>query len=201
MLIKDLMSAPAITVTGETPASEALRLLDQHKITAMPVVDSKDSLVGVVSEADLMPDALLLDDRRPSYPVRLSADAHPRRVAELMVHLVMSVHPGDELDTAIDLLRASMVKSLPVVDDNRVVGVISRSDVIHVLAGRDTRIRDDVAEALRERNLDWQVAVNDGIVQIRGPIDDPDRRRAEAIADMVRGVIAVHVVPPEHNAG
>ena len=193
MLIRDLMTTPAITVMGETPVSEALRLLDQHKITAMPVVDRTGRLIGVVSEADLMSDALLINDRIPSYAVRLSASARPRRVAELMAHLVMSVHPGSELDEAIDLLRATMVKSLPVVDDDRVVGVISRSDVIHFLAGRDTKIREDVVEALQERNLDWQVEVDDGIVHVSGPIGELDRHRAEAIAETVRGVIAVLV--------
>ncbi len=140
-----------------------------------------------------MSDALLINDRIPSYAVRLSASARPRRVAELMAHLVMSVHPGSELDEAIDLLRATMVKSLPVVDDGRVVGVISRSDVIHFLAARDARIRTEVTEALRERDPAWHAEVDDGIVHVSGPVDELDRRRAEAVAESVPGVIAVHV--------
>lgn len=193
MQVKDLMSAPAITVLGETPVSEALRLLDAHKITAMPVVDRKGGLVGVVSEADLVPDALLIYDRVPSYPIRLTAPPHQRKVAELMAHLVMQVQPDEDLDGAIDLLRATMVKSLPVVEAGRVVGVISRSDVIHYLAGRDTQIRDDVIAALRERNLDWDVEVDDGIVRISGALGGLDRQRADAVVASVRGVIAVHI--------
>jgi CBS domain-containing protein len=193
MQVKDLMSAPAITVLGETPVSEALRLLDLHKITAMPVVDRRGSLVGIVSEADLVPDALLVYDGVPSYPIKLTAPPYKRRVAGVMAHLVMRVQPDDDLDEAIDLLRATMVKSLPVTAGDRVVGVISRSDVIHFLAGRDARIRDDVTTALRERNLDWQVEVDDGIVRISGPMDELDRHRAETVVASVRGVIAVHV--------
>jgi len=193
MLIRDLMTAPAITVTGETPVSDALHLLDRHKITAMPVVDSLGRLVGVVSEADLMPDALQLYDGIPSYAIRISTEVRPRRVAELMARLVVSVHGDDELDAAIDLLRATMVKSLPVVDDGRVVGVISRSDVIHFLAARDARIRTEVTEALRERDPAWRAEVDDGIVHVSGPVDELDRRRAEAVAESVPGVIAVHV--------
>jgi CBS domain-containing protein len=193
MLIQDLMSTPVITVLGETPVGEALRLLDEHKITALPVVDRGGHLVGVVSEADLMQDALQLDDRVSSLPIRVSASARPRRVAEVMACLVVSVHRDDGLDEAIDLLRATMVKSLPVVQDDRVIGVISRSDVIHCLAERDARIRTDVVQRLHDRNPAWQVAVDDGIVKVTGPVGDQEQRQAEAVADTVRGVIAVHV--------
>ncbi|MEI8406571.1 MULTISPECIES: CBS domain-containing protein [unclassified Kribbella] len=193
MLIQDLMSTPAITVLGETPVGAALHLLDEHKITALPVVDRRGRLVGVVSEADLMQDALQLDDRVVCMPVRVSATARPRRVAEVMAHLVVSVHSDDGLDDAIDLLRATMVKSLPVVQDNQVVGVISRSDVIHFLAQRDAKIRTEVAQRLHDRNPAWQVDVDDGIVKVTGPVGAEERHQAEAVADTVRGVIAVHV--------
>jgi len=193
MLIQDLMSTPAITVLGETPVGEALHLLDEHKITALPVVDRRGHLVGVVSEADLMQDALQLDDRALSVPIRMSASARPRRVAEVMARLVVSVHSDDVLDDAIDLLRATMVKSLPVLQDDRVIGVISRSDVIHFLAERDAQIRTEVATRLHDRNPDWQVHVDDGIVKVTGPVSDQARRQAEAVVGTVRGVIAVHV--------
>ena len=73
MRVRELMSTPAISVLGEAPVSEALQLLDRNQITAMPVVDRQGRLVGVISEADLIPDALLVLDRVPSYPMRLSA--------------------------------------------------------------------------------------------------------------------------------
>ncbi|MFI7063603.1 CBS domain-containing protein [Kribbella sp. NPDC050124] len=193
MLIRDLMSAPAITVLGETPVSEALRLLDQRKITAMPVVDRDGRLVGVVSEADLMQDALELSDRLPSAPISVSTSGRSRRVAEVMAHLVVSVHTDDQLDDAIDVMRSTMVKSLPVVEADRVVGVISRSDVIHLLAERDDRIRAEVNHALRQRNPIWHAEVDSGIVKVTGPGNEADRRQAEAVADAVRGVVAVHI--------
>lgn len=192
MRISELMTTPAITVLGEAPVSEALRLLDLNQITAMPVLDRRGRLVGAVSEADLIPDALLVQDRVPSYPMKLSADVQPRRVAELMANVVLSVRADEDLDAAIDLLRSAMVKSLPVVDADRVVGVISRSDVIHFLAGRDARIRNDILDRLRERDLGWRVEVDDGIVHISGAMGELERGRAEAIAGSVTGVIAVH---------
>jgi CBS domain-containing protein len=192
MRIRDLMTTPAITVLGETPVSEALRLLDRNQITALPVIDRQGRLIGMVSEADLIPDMLLVEDRVPSYPMKLSGSLRPRRVAEVMANLVISVRSDEDLDAAIDLLRATMVKSLPVVEGEQVVGVISRSDVIHCLAGRDARIRNQILDLLRDRDLDWQVEVDDGIVHVRGPIGGLERERAEAIAGAVPGVIAVH---------
>ncbi|MFF0344756.1 CBS domain-containing protein [Kribbella sp. NPDC004875] len=193
MRVSELMTTPAITVLGETPVTEVLHLLDRNQITAVPVVDRHGRLVGVVSEADLIPDMLLVEDRVPSYPIRLSAGVRPRRAVELMAHLVMSVRADEDVDSAIDLLRETMVKSLPVVDHNQeVVGVISRSDVIHHLAGRDARILNNILDLLRERDLDWQVDVDDGVVRIHGPITALDRERAESIAGSVPGVLAVH---------
>jgi CBS domain-containing protein len=193
MRVSELMTTPAITVLGETPVSAALRLLDRNQVTALPVVDRRGRLVGSVSEADLIPDALLVyHHRAPSYPMRLSAGVLPRRVAELMSTVVPSVRSDEDLDAAIDLLRSAMVKSLPVVDADRVVGVISRSDVIHFLAGRDARIRNDILDRLRARDLDWRVEVDDGIVQVHGTIGEHERHRAEAIAASVSGVVAVH---------
>jgi CBS domain-containing protein len=192
MRVGELMTAPAITVLGETPVSEALRLLDRNQVTALPVVDRHGRLVGSVSEADLIPDALLVQDRVPSYPMRLAAGILPRRVAELMSNLALSVRADEDLDAAIDLLRSAMVKSLPVTDGDRVVGVISRSDVIHFLAGRDARIRNDILDRLRERDLNWGVDVDDGVVHVHGTVGDHERQRAEAIAGSVGGVVAVH---------
>jgi CBS-domain-containing membrane protein len=87
MMIRDLMTVPAVTVTAETPIGTALRLLDDRKITAMPVVDESGVLVGIVSEADLVQDTALLEDRVPVAAVRTTVRTPPRRVADAMSHL------------------------------------------------------------------------------------------------------------------
>jgi CBS domain-containing protein len=138
-------------------------------------------------------DALQLNDHVPTVAVRVSSSAAQRHVGEVMTHLVVSVHADDDLDTAIDLLRSTMVKSLPVLQQGRVVGMISRSDVIHLLAGRDQRIRGDFADLLRRENLDWQVEVSDSIVKVTGPTNEQEHQQAEALSTTVRGVIAVHI--------
>jgi CBS domain-containing protein len=193
MLIRELMTSPAITVTGQTPIGAALQLMDERKITSLPVVDQHGALTGIVSEADLVSDGGLLDDRFPVAAVRTTAATPPRRVAEVMTHLVVSVRTDDELEVAIDLMRSTMVKSLPVLENGRVVGMISRSDVIHLLAGRDRRIQTEVVELLNAESPGWAVQVQDGVVTVTGPADPHERRLAELLSGTVRGVVAVQI--------
>jgi CBS domain-containing protein len=193
MLIQDVMTAPAVTVRGETTIAAALHLLDNEKITAMPVVDRDGALIGIVSEADLVGDADLIEARVPIAAVRTTEAPPVRHVAEVMTHLVVSVRPDDDLETAIDLMRTTMMKSLPVVNRQKVVGMLSRSDIIHLLAGRDERIRTEVADLLKAENPDWQVEVHSGTVSVIGPADPHERRLAEVLAGTVRGVVAIRV--------
>jgi CBS domain-containing protein len=193
MLIQDLMTTPAVTVTADTPISTALRLLDDRKITAMPVVDKGGVLTGIVSEADLVQDAALLNDRVPTAAVRTTADTPPRRVADVMSHLVATVDVGDDLEVAIDLMWSTMVKSLPVLAKGRVVGMISRSDVVHLLAGRDGRIRTEVRELIGAECPDWQVEVHDGVVTVTGPANSHERKLADVLVGTIRGVVAVRI--------
>lgn len=193
MLIQELMTAPAVTVADDAPITTALRLLDTERITALPVLDRKGTLVGIVSEADLVGDADLITDGVPIAAVRTSGKLPVRRVSEVMTHLVVTVRPDDDLDTAIDLMRTTMMKSLPVVDHQKVVGMISRSDIIHLLAGRDDRIKAEVNALLATENPDWYAEVNDGAVTVTGPSDPHECRLAEVLAATIRGVVATRI--------
>lgn len=192
MLVREVMSAPAVTVGQSTPVKDALRLLDQCSVTAMPVVDVRGRIVGVVSEADLIRDAVRIDVRTHQIPQEDTLD-HPRRVEDVMSLFLLTVDADADLTEAVDLMTTSAAKSLPVVDGGRVVGVVSRSDVIHVLARSDQQIRAEVDDLLRSAGTDWEVEVRDGIVDVSGPADDAQRRVAQAVAGSVTGVIAVRV--------
>ncbi|MEU8222481.1 CBS domain-containing protein [Kribbella sp. NPDC048915] len=196
MLIKDLMTTPAMTVSPETPISSVLQLLDDAKITSVPVVSRRGTLLGIVSEADVVEDQNLIDDRVPVTVLRLPNPGRPRRAVDVMSHLVVTVRPGDDLETALDLMRSTMMKSLPVVEHDRVVGMISRSDVIHLLADRDRRIQTEVSELLRSEAPHWRIEVQDGIVTVTGPADARERHLAEVLSGTVRGVIGVHINHP-----
>ena len=193
MLVREVMSSPAVTVSARTSVRAALRLLDENGITAMPVVDHDGSIVGVVSEADLVRDAVLPDGRAHMIPVRVSELPPARIVAEVMTRTPLTVSSGSDLTAAVDLMTSTVVKSLPVVDHGQVVGVVSRKDVVHLPARRDEAIRAEVEDLVRSEGADWMVDVDDGVVSVSGPSDEHQRRLAEALAGSVSGVVAVRV--------
>jgi CBS domain-containing protein len=194
MLVREVMSSPAITVSERTSVRAALRLLDDYCITALPVVDDDGGIVGVVSEADLVRETVLPDVRAHMLPVHVVQCAPARSVADVMTRTPVTVSGGADLVEAVELLTSTVVKSLPVVDGGKVVGVVSRRDVVHLLARHDDAIRREVDELVRMENDDWLVDVADGVVRVTGPADEHERRVAEVLAGSVTGVVAVRVV-------
>ena len=190
MLVHEVMTSPAITVTYAVTVKHAIELLAEHSITSLPVVDDDGLLVGVVSEADVIRDMLLPDPRASAAAVRLTSPPFPARVADVMSSNVLTVTRDTDLALAGDLLTSTAVKSLPVVEGQRLVGVLSRRDIILMLARQDSRIEADVEAQIRGAGHDWRVAVEDGIVIIEGPGDE-ERRDAEALVCTVPGVIGI----------
>lgn len=196
MLVREVMTEPAVTVAPETSVKQAVLLLDRHQITAMPVVDDEGHLVGVVSEADVLRDVLPTDRRVHELLVEITAPVVQLRVTDVMTHLPVSVSPDDDLAEAVELLVGTQVKSLPVVGFGRVVGMVSRRDVIAVLAHRDELIEAEVDEELRQAGVECMVEVEDGVVRLRDA-DGPDALRiAQVIASRVPGVIGVSAESP-----
>jgi len=193
MLVREVMSAPAITVAPKTTVRAALRLLDEHGITAMPVVAPDGAVLGVVSEADLVRDTVYPDARTQMMPIRITEWAPARTVADVMSTYALTVSSDADLADAVDLMTSTVVKSLPVVDKGKVVGVVSRKDVVHVLARRDDSIRAELDDLVRSDGADWEVEVNDGVVRVTGPVDEHERRVAEVLAGSVAGVVAVRI--------
>lgn len=193
MIVRDVMSAPAVTVGPDTPVKESLRLLDEHSITMLPVVEPSGRIVGVVGEADLIRDGLMPDLRRHlAYaPDELTA-LPPHVVAETMNPRPVTVHHDADLVDAVELMTGLGVKSLPVVDSHdRVVGVVSRRDVVRVLARPDLVIEADVDDLFRRLGLEWLVDVRDGVVTVSGPTDAGQRSMARAVAATIAGVVGV----------
>lgn len=193
MLVRDVMTSPAITVSSRTTVKEGLRLLDRNHVTALPVVSSEGRLLGVVSEADLLLEALRHDSRTQMMPQLHTPQVPPRYVGDVMSTLALTVSPSSDLADAVELMTTTAVKSLPVVDGERVVGVVSRSDIVHLLAREDDEVHAEVDELLRSAGVECEVEVEDGRVRLRAPMDPHRRRVAEVIARSVPGVISVHV--------
>jgi CBS domain-containing protein len=192
MLVRELMTADPLTVSPTTPVKTALGLLAEHGITSLPVLGTHGRLCGVVSEADLIYDRVRPDQRAHERPVGGVQDIS-RLVAEVMTPHAVTVHPDDDLADAVELLTSTVVKSLPVLEhDGRLVGVISRSDVVRVLARADDALAGDVHALLVSVGLDdWFAQVDDGTVSLIGPDNSPDRTMAHLVAGTVPGVVAV----------
>lgn len=191
MLVREVMTSPAVAVAPGTSLKQAVRLLDEHLITAMPVVDDAGNLVGVVSEADVLRDSLPPDRRSHERLVEISAPPAHLTVTDVMTHLPMSVSPDDDLSQAVELMVDTQVKSLPVVESGHVVGVVSRRDVIAVLARQDALIEAEVDEALRVAGVECTVDVVDGVVHLRDRDDPEILKVAQEIAARVPGVVGV----------
>lgn len=190
MLVRDVMTAPAITVAPRTSVKEGLRILDRHRVTALPVVASDGHLLGIVSEADLLHDTVRHDDRAHLIPHE-HTHSLARSVEDVMSTRSITVSPESDLSEAVDLMTGTAVKSLPVVENGRVVGVLSRSDIVHLLARSDDQICAEIDDLLRSAELDYQVDVEDGEALLEGSQDPHKRRVAEVIAGSVKGVLSV----------
>jgi CBS domain-containing protein len=191
MLVRDVMTTQVVTVTPKTSLKKATELLDEHSITALPVVDDHGRLVGVLSEADVLRDGLLPDPTAHEIRTQATGRTVPLRVKDVMTTLPVSVTQDGDLAEAAQLLVDTQVKSLPVVDHDRLVGIVSRSDVIAMLARRDPLIEAEVDDLLRAAELDCLVEVVDGVVRLDGQMDEHARQIARVLASTVAGVVGV----------
>jgi len=194
MKVADIMSAPVFTVRPEASVKEAARLLIEHSISALPVVDASGKLVGIVSEADLLPMETRPDPRSQATPIPPTAGSSPRAVSDVMTKTVISIHTNSEVSQAARLMIDADVKRLPVLDENRLVGIVSRRDLVKVIARRDQDVEAELTRRLADVGLDLtdgSVKVKEGIATIELGASDPGRRLAESVALTVAGVIEV----------
>jgi CBS domain-containing protein len=195
MLVRDVMTVDPLTVTADTDIRTALTRLARIGITSMPVVDEEQHLCGVVSEADLIRDAVADDPRAHERPITIRPVSGSTTVEDVYTRTPISVRPQDDVSTAVALMGAKGFKSLPVVDDHhRLVGIISRSDVVRALARDDAAIAADIRRFFGELGHgDWKVEVDDGAVAITGPTDAGQHSLAHTIGRTVPGVVEVHI--------
>lgn len=180
--VSDLMTHSVVRVRADAPFKEIAKLLTDHDITALPVVDEDDRPLGVVSEADLLrrestqPDPAglmaVLDTPgdRSTRPAATRADA-------LMTSPAIVARPQWTVVQAARTMDEGGVKRLPVVDDTgRLVGIISRADLLRVFLRRDHLIREEISGDILDRTLgigpdEVVVEVIDGRVSLRGTVE------------------------------
>jgi len=193
MLVRDVMTPDPITVVPSVGVKAAMTKLAFAGVTSLPVVDDERRLCGILSEADLIRD-IADDPRAHERPVTIRPVTPAHTVDDVCTRSPVSVGPQDDVTAAVDVMAARGFKSLPVVDhEHRVVGMISRSDVLRALARDDEAIADDVVHRFEELgHQGWSVQVTSGVVEVTGP-DAGQRSLAHALSRTVRGVVAVHV--------
>lgn len=198
MRAKDIMATPVVTVHPEVSIKEAATLLLEHQISALPVIDEADELIGIVSEADLLPLETGPDPRSQILPILHRATPVPRTVREVMTRQVMTLPEDADASQAARLMLEEGVKRVPIVSGNRVVGILARRDLLRMLARTDAEIRAEVQELLDDEilMLGWfNVIVSDGVVTLTGsPRDRTSCRLAELLTRSVPGVLEVEFV-------
>lgn len=194
MLVREAMTPAPLTVGPHATLKEAETLLAGAAVTTLPVVDDSGVLLGTLGEAELLRAAAAPDPRahlrRPQPHL-----APPLLVEEVAVTRPATVRPGDDVATAVALMAATDTRSLPVVDvDHRVVGILTRSDVVRALARPDRSIAAEVRRILDSvGGGSWRVSVVDGRVAIDGTTTAAEGSLADAVARTVSGVVDVRV--------
>jgi CBS domain-containing protein len=197
--VKDVMTTDVVTVTEETPYREIVDILTGRRVSAAPVVDGDRRVVGVVSEADLLHKIEYLGEEPRVFAGRRRrqalAKAHGGVARDLMSAPAVTVQPGTSLTGAAKVMDDERVKRLPVVDErDRLLGIVSRADLLRVFARPDPEIAGDVVDEVLGRTL-WvdpgrvQVTVRDGVVTLDGQADR--RSTADLAVKLTQGVPGV----------
>lgn len=197
MLVQDAMTPHPVTVGASTSLAEAFAALSEHAVSAVPVVDGTGHVLGVVSEADLLPGAYVPDRRMHLIPPRPEPAHEARTVADVMSSPAATVRSRDDVVDLVGLMTEHGYKSVPVVDEQGdLVGIVSRSDLVRLRARSDEAIRHDVTALFRDLlQPRWTVDVLHGVVDVTGPLTTDERALAEASAVTVPGVVRVRTPP------
>jgi CBS-domain-containing membrane protein len=206
MNVSDVMTPDVVSVQPDASVVTAARLMLQKRISGVPVIDDLGKLAGIVTEGDFLRRTETgTSRRRPRWieffmgPGRLADEyvrLSGRAVRDVMTHEVQTVPPDAPLEEAVRLMERHNIKRVPVVDDGKVVGIVTRADLLHAVASfageiaplsvEDAGIRDRLLAALKDQP--WapataiRVSVSDGVVQLSGVITDERQRQALRVA-------------------
>ncbi|MCX7377991.1 MAG: CBS domain-containing protein [Alphaproteobacteria bacterium] len=211
----DVMTTAVVTVGPQAPVTEIVTLLLRHGISAVPVVDEAGAVLGLVSEGDLLRRAELGTQKQRSAwrafftgTAKLAEDyvrSHAKVADDVMTRDVVCVGPGTPLDTIADLMEQHRIKRVPVVQERRLVGIVSRANLLRAFAAlpegpcataSDAEIRTALTKELSQqawsRRADNSVVVTGGVVHLWGMVTSQEESRAlELAAQSVPGACGV----------
>ena len=216
MRAHQIMTRSVITVTPETTIVDAAKTMLRRHISGLPVVDTAGKLVGIVSEGDFIHRGEIGTKREHGRfltfilgPVRAAADyvhEHGRKVAEIMTPEPLTINEDTPLEEIVQLMERRKVKRLPVTRGDKVIGIVSRANLLQAVASLAREVPDPTADDdhIRQRvfdaleRTDWcphglSVIVRKGIVHLSGIITDERSRQAAMVcAENITGVKKVH---------
>ena len=232
MRAMDVMTTNVVTVGPDTPVQEVAKILSERSISGVPVVDAANRLVGIVSEGDLLHRVETGTERRPDRRTgrrrswwldTIGADeelardyvkSHGRTARDVMTSEVTFVSDTTELGEIANILESKRIKRVPVVRDGRLVGIVSRANLVRALAAAGPRLSDEIAtddRTIRQKLLtelqgqDWvhtwaaDIIVRDGVVHLWVTDDRPEQEShaLRVAAENIPGVRGVeeHLVP------
>jgi CBS domain-containing protein len=228
MKAKDVMTRDLISVTSDATVLQAARLMLQHHISGLPVVDASGKLVGILSEGDFLRRRETATQRRRSRwleflmgPGKIASEythSHGSKVAEVMTSEVRTVGEDTDLEQIVELMEKHRIKRVPVMRAGKLAGIVTRSNLMHAMVsmGRNAPPTAQTDDTIREQLLaelkkqEWapiamtNVVVRDGIVELWGAIIDERQRAALRVAaENIPGVKAVkdHLVWIEPTSG
>lgn len=224
MKAKDVMTTEVVTVAADTAVEDIARLMVRRGISGVPVIDEDDAVLGIVSEGDLIRRPEIgteaasswlslfsdLDDRARAY-----LRSHGRRAADVMSRGVMAVEEDTPLRDIARLLEKRRMKRVPVLRDGRLVGIVSRANLVQALAAverhapeppeDDRELRVRILRAVREAGVRTDflnVIVDNRRVEVWGAAESETEREALKLAVegvMPRDWVAYHVgLLPDH---
>jgi CBS domain-containing protein len=227
MKAREIMTLEVVSVSPDASIVEAVRLMLQNRISGLPVVDRQGMLVGVVTEGDFLRRAETGTQRKRARWIEFFVGAgqsaeeyvhtHGRKVADVMTSTPIAITEDTRLDDIVSLMEQGSVKRLPVVRQGRVVGIVSRANLLHALASvvgdlpasptTDVTIREQIISEFSHKvwsPRDFNVVVRDGVVELWGTIlDERERQAAKVAIENVAGVKTVrdHLVRAEPRGG
>jgi len=215
MKARDLMTVDVIAVNPDTPVGEIAKLLVTNRISAVPVIDKERRVLGIVTEGDLMRRVEGHTERKSGWlaslfsdPERMAKDyakSHGRKAGDVMTPHVVSVHEDDGAAEIADLLERHGIKRVTVVREGKLVGIVSRADLLRALTQAapataaqlsDNEIYEKVMGELKKQpwasTFYTTVVVRDGVVEYYGYCGSDEYRQAmRVLAESVPGVKGV----------
>jgi CBS domain-containing protein len=216
MRAHQIMTRSVVTVTPDTTVLQAANIMLQRHVSGLPVVDKAGKLAGIVSEGDFIRRSEIGTQRKRGRWLkfilgsgRAAADfvhEHGRKVSEVMTREPLTITEDTALEEIVTLMENNNIKRLPVMREDKLVGIVSRANLLQAVASLAREIPDPTADDDHIRNRvietieknDWcpfglSVVVRDGIVHLSGVITEERSRQAATVAaENVAGVKKVH---------